>query len=192
MRKGDVTRGAVLDEATALARRVGLGGLTIGVLAAQTEMSKSGLFAHFGSKETLQIEVLDHAAEAFVDDVIRPALAAPRGEPRLRVLFERWIDWEGVPGGCPFVAAAMEFDDRPGPVRDRLAHHQREWLDTLSRVAEGAVREGHFRAGVDTRQFAQDLYGVAIAFQLTHRLLEDPDAERRARRALDSLIATAR
>ncbi|MGE3288123.1 MAG: TetR/AcrR family transcriptional regulator [Pseudonocardia sp.] len=191
MRKGDLTRGAVLDEATALARRVGLDGLTIGVLAAQTEMSKSGLFAHFGSKETLQIEVLDHAAEAFALRVIRPALAAPRGEPRLRAVFERWLAWEAVPGGCPFVAAAMEFDDRPGPVRDRLAHHQRQWLDTLSRLAEGGVHEGHFRAGLDTRQFAHDLYGAMLAFHLTHRLLDDPDAERRARGALDALVAAA-
>lgn len=192
MRKGDATRTVVLDTATDLARRTGLGGLTIGVLAASIEMSKSGLFAHFGSKETLQIDVLDHAAERFATEVIRPALAAPRGAPRLRALFDRWVGWGTAPGGCPFAAAAMELDDQPGPVRARLVHHQREWLDTLARVVEGGCTEGHFRADLDPHQLAQDLYGVMLGFHVTHRLLGDPDAERRARSALDALVAAAR
>lgn len=192
MRKGELTRGAVLDEAAALARRVGLDGLTIGTLAAQTEMSKSGLFAHFGSKETLQIEVLDHASAQFVDQVVRPALTAPRGEPRLRALVERWMEWASAPGGCLFVAAAMELDDRPGPVRDRLVRSQRDWLDTLVTAVGQAVGEHHFRPDVDARQLAQDVLGVLLAFHVTHRLLDDPDALHRAHRALEALLTAAR
>jgi AcrR family transcriptional regulator len=192
VRKGQITRGAVLDEATELAKQVGLGGLTIGTLAAQTELSKSGLFAHFGSKETLQINVIDHAAARFTEQVIRPALGAPRGEPRLRTLFERWLEWGAAPGGCLFVAAAMELDDQPGPVRDRLVATQRDWMDTLVMIISGAVNEGHFRPDLDARQLAQDVEGVMLAFHLTHRLLADPDALPRARRALDALLAAAR
>lgn len=192
MRKGELTRGAVLDEAAALARRVGLDGLTIGTLAAQTEMSKSGLFAHFGSKETLQIEVLDHASAQFVDQVVRPALTAPRGEPRLRALVERWMEWASAPGGCLFVAAAMELDDRPGPVRDHLVRSQRDWLDTLVTAVGQAVGEHHLRPDVDARQLAQDVLGVLLAFHFTHRLLDDPDALHRAHRALEALLTAAR
>lgn len=192
MRKGELTRGAVLDEAAALARRVGLDGLTIGTLAAQTEMSKSGLFAHFGSKETLQIEVLDHASAQFVDQVVRPALTAPRGEPRLRALVERWMEWASAPGGCLFVAAAMELDDRPGPVRDHLVRSQRDWLDTLVTAVGQAVGEHHLRPDVDARQLAQDVLGVLLAFHFTHRLLDDPVALHRAHRALEALLTAAR
>ena len=192
MRKGQVTRGAVLDEATELAKQVGLGGLTIGTLAAQTDLSKSGLFAHFGSKETLQIEVIEHAVARFTEQVIRPALTAPRGEPRLRALFERWLEWGAAPGGCLFVAAAMELDDQPGPVRERVVGSQRDWLDTLVMIISGAVTEGHFRRDLDPRQLAQDVEGVMLAFHLTHRLLADPEALSRARTALDALLAAAR
>jgi AcrR family transcriptional regulator len=192
VRKGQITRGAVLDEATELAKQVGLGGLTIGTLATLTELSKSGLFAHFGSKETLQIEVIDHAVALFTEQVIRPALGAPRGEPRLRTLFERWVEWGAAPGGCLFAAAAMEVDDQPGPVRDRVVRTQRDWLDSLVVIIDGGVREGHFRPDLDARQLAQDIEGVMLAFHLTHRLLADPDALPRARRALDTLLAAAR
>lgn len=191
MRKGDLTRGAVLDLATDLARRVGLDGLTIGGLATQTEMSKSGLFAHFGSKEALQLDVLDHAVAQFVERVIRPALSVSRGEPRLRALVQRWLEWAAAPGGCPFVAAAMELDDRPGLVRDRLVRTQRDWLDTLVMVIDGGAQEGHFRAGLDVRQLAQDVWGVLLAFHVNHRLLNDPHALDRAHRALEALLTAA-
>ena len=127
--KGADTRHAVLERAVTLASRVGLGGLTIGTLAEDLQLSKSGLFGHFRSKEALQIQVLDHAAARFVDAVVRPALAQPRGEPRLRSLFHRWLDWarsSPMPGGCLFVAAATELDDQAGPVRDRLELLQRD------------------------------------------------------------------
>jgi AcrR family transcriptional regulator len=191
MSKGEATRGVILDEAGRLARRVGLGGLTIGSLATQTGMSKSGLFAHFGSKESLQLQVLEHSAERFVDEVIRPALKAPRGVPRVRDLFGRWLAWDSVEGGCPLVAAAFELDDQPGPVRDSLVRVQRDWADTLATVFTTGIGEGHFRPDADPRQFAQDVQGVMLSFHMSSRLLADPDAADRAHRALDALLATA-
>jgi AcrR family transcriptional regulator len=193
MSKGELTRQAIVDEATRVASRVGLGGLTIGSLAADAGLSKSGLFAHFNSKESLQLQVLEHARSRFVDQVVRPALKAPRGEPRVRALFEHWLGWCGdLPGGCVFVAAASELDDRPGPVRDQLAANQRDWLETVATVLRGGIAEGQFRADADPEQFAQDLYGVMLAYHHANRLLRDPKAEQRARRALERLLDAAR
>jgi AcrR family transcriptional regulator len=191
MSKGEATRGVILDEAGRLARHVGLGGLTIGSLATQTGMSKSGLFAHFGSKESLQLQVLQHSSERFVDEVIRPALKAPRGVHRVRDLFERWLAWDSVEGGCPLTAASFELDDQPGPVREQLVRVQRDWADTLATVFTSGVGEGHFRPDADPRQFAQDLQGVMLSFHMASRLLADPGATDRARHALERLLATA-
>jgi len=191
MGKGDETRSGILAAAGLLARQVGLDGLTIGVLATRTGLSKSGLFAHFGSKESLQLQVHAHNVERFTAEVIRPALREPRGEPRVRALFEHWLDWAAIAGGCPILAASFEFDDRPGPMRDRLVRDQRDWLDTVAMVVAGGVTEGQFRADLDPRQFAQDLEGVMLAFHLASRLLQDPDAEARTRRSLDVLLAAA-
>ncbi len=195
MGKGDSTRQAILDHSVSLASTVGLEGLTIGRLAEELALSKSGLFAHFRSKESLQIQTLEHAASRFADLVIRPALAAPRGEPRIRATFRLWMDWprkSGMPGGCLFVAAAAELDDQPGPARDHLVAQQRQWLALIANVVRGAVTEGHFRADVDPEQFAQDLYGVMLSCFLAHRLLGDPDAGRRARAAFENLVSAAR
>jgi AcrR family transcriptional regulator len=189
--KGEATRGVILDEAGRLARRVGLGGLTIGSLATQTGMSKSGLFAHFGSKESLQIQVLVYSSDRFVDDVIRPALKAPRGIPRVRDLFERWLEWDSAEGGCPLVAATFELDDQPGPVREHLVRIQRDWADTLATVFTSGIGEGHFRPDADPRQFAQDILGVMLSYHMSSRLLSDRSAADRARRALDVLLANA-
>ncbi|WP_433285032.1 TetR/AcrR family transcriptional regulator [Pseudonocardia sp. CA-142604] len=191
MGKGDATREAILDEAGHLARQVGLAGLTIGSLATRTGMSKSGLFAHFGSKESLQLDVLDHATERFTTEVVRPALTAPRGEPRVRALFDRWLAWDSAEGGCPLVAAAFELDDQPGPVRERLVRDQHAWFDTLATMATICVAEGHFRSDIDPRQFAQDVEGVMLAFHVASRLLADPDAAARAHRGLETLLAAA-
>jgi AcrR family transcriptional regulator len=194
MSKGEVTRQAVLDEAARLASRVGLDGLTIGSLAASTQLSKSGLFAHFQSKESLQLQLLAHTRAGFIDRVIRPALATPRGEPRLRELFGRWLDWDtdALPGGCLFVAASVELDDRPGPVRDRLAQDQRDWMDTIAQVFRTGIGEGHFRPDTDPDQFAYDLYGVMLAYHHASRLLGDPAAAARATRAFEALLSSAR
>jgi AcrR family transcriptional regulator len=192
--KGQLTRTAVLDQAARTASEVGLRGVTIGTLAELTHMSKSGLFAHFGSKESLQLATLRYARERFVDIVIRPALAAPRGEPRVRALFERWLDWDTseLPGGCVFVAAASEFDDEPGAVHDELARGQRDLADTVARVFRSGIDEGHFRADVDPEQFAFALQGILLGYHQFSRLLADPLAAQRARRALDALLDAAR
>ena len=192
MSKGDDTRSGILATAGQLAGQVGLDGLTIGGLATRTGLSKSGLFAHFGSKEELQLQVHAHNVERFTAEVIRPALRAPRGEPRLRALFERWLEWAAAPGGCPMLAASFEFDDRPGPLRDRLVQDQRDWLDTIAMIVNSGIGEGQFRPDLDPRQFAQDLEGVMLAFHLASRLLRDPEAATRTRRSLDALLAAAR
>ena len=195
MHKGATTRHAILTHATGLASQVGLTGLTIGALADHLRLSKSGLFAHFRSKEALQIQVLEHAAASFVEAVVRPALQQPRGEPRMRALFERWLEWEqaeALPGGCVFVAAASELDDRPGPARDRLVELQRQWLDVIATSVRKSVETGQLRADADPEQFAQDLYGVMLAFHHQSRLMGDVRAETRARCAFNTLVAAAR
>jgi AcrR family transcriptional regulator len=195
MRKGEQTRAAILDRAVQLASAVGLEGLTIGRLASEAALSKSGLFAHFASKEALQVQTLERAAERFVEVVVKPGLAARRGEPRVRELFERWLRWpEEVPqpGGCIFVAASAELDDRPGPARDRLAQLQRDWLDVLAGAVRVARDEGHFRAGVEPEQLAFEIYGIMLVTHLASRLLRDRQAVPRARRAFERLLESAR
>ncbi len=195
MRKGDETRQAILERATSLASQVGLEGLTIGRLAEDLGLSKSGLFAHFNSKESLQIQTLQHTAQVFVDRVIRPALKTPRGEGRVCALFDGWLSWaraDLMKGGCLFVAAATELDDREGPVREELVRQQRDWLEVIANVARTAVAEGHFRADLDAEQFAHDTHGVMLAYHHARRLLRDPRAEDRARRAFEALLLAAR
>jgi AcrR family transcriptional regulator len=193
VRKGELTRQAILDQAVDLARRVGLGGLTIGGLAEDLKLSKSGLFAHFRSKEALQVQVLEEASARFVDTVIRPALAEKRGEPRIRALFGRWLrSTSESSGGCLFVAAAAELDDQMGPPRERLVQLQKDWLDVLAGAARIAIAEGHFRKDVDVEQFAHDLYGIALAYHHAFRLLKDPRAKERAERSFEALVHAAR
>lgn len=192
--KGTQTRQAIVGTAVEVAYQVGLGGLTIGSLAERRQMSKSGLFAHFRSKEALQLAVLGHARETFTDLVVRPALSAPRGERRVRELFERWIvlGRDRVPGGCLFVKAATEFDDQPGPLRGQLVQDHRDLLDTIAQICRTAVASGEFRADLDVDQFAHDLYGVMLVYYLTLRLLDDPAAETRTRTSFESLLASSR
>ncbi len=192
MRKGEATRTAILDRATDLARAAGVEGLTIGRLALDLSLSKSGLFAHFGSKEALQIAVIEHAREQFVARVIAPGLKAPRGEPRLRAIFERWLAWGAEPGGCIFLALSAELDDRPGPAREALASALRDLLDVLATTARVAVDEKHFRADLDPHQVAFELYGIMAATHTAARLIADPKVGTRTRRALESLLARCR
>jgi AcrR family transcriptional regulator len=195
MSKGEATRAAILAHATRLASRVGLGGLSIGRLASDLDLSKSGLFAHFQSKEALQIQVLDTAAAQFVETIVKPALSAPRGEPRLRAFFERWLTWaksQKMPGGCLFVAAAVELDDRPGKLRNRLVTLQKEWLDLIANVVRSGIGERRFRSDLDPEQFAHDLYAVMLGYHHASRLLKDPRAEARAASAFESLLSAAR
>lgn len=194
MSKGSDTRRIILRRGVETAYQVGLGGLTIGSLASATGMSKSGLFAHFQSKEALQLAVLGESRADFVENVIRPALTAPRGEARVRTLFERWLACgrESQPGGCLFVKAATELDEQESPVRDQLVQDHRDLLDTLAQVFRTGINEGHFRADADPGQFANDLNGIMLAFYHSYRLLRDADAEARARRAFEALLDAAR
>ena len=195
MKKGDTTRGRILDQAIAVASVDGLTGLTLGRLAETVGMSKSGLFAHFRSKEELQLQVLEETIERFKARVIAPALREPRGEPRVRALFERWLAWlhdPAVPGGCLFMQASAELDDQPGPPRDRLVEAQRQWSCFLADAARLAVDAGHFRADLDPELFAFQLKGIALARHDAERLLGDPTADALGRRAFEALRATAR
>jgi AcrR family transcriptional regulator len=193
--KGEITRQAILDKATAVASQAGLEGLTIGKLAHELELSKSGLFAHFGSKESLQVAVLENAEARFVEIVVKPALRAPRGEPRLRALFSHWSLWpkkSRLPGGCVFVAVAAELDDRPGPARDCLVRQQRDLLKLIATTVKGAIAEGQFRKDLDAEQFAHDFDSVMLGYHHALRLLHDPRAGERAAHAFEALVENAR
>jgi AcrR family transcriptional regulator len=193
--KGTNTRERIVDRALRLASRDGLGGLSIGGLASDLGLSKSGLFAHFGSKEDLQLAVLQEAVTRFETTVVRPAIRAPRGEPRVRGLFDHWLAWmadPAVPGGCVLLAASVELDDREGRPRDYLVGTQRLLLATLARAARIAIETGHFRADLDCDQFAFELYALMLARGHWKRLLRDPRSDVRARAAFETLIAGAR
>lgn len=195
MSKGEETRSAVLTHALALASRLGLDGVTIGLLADEAGLSKSGLFAHFKSKEALQVAILEEAASRFVAGVVSPALRKPRGEPRVRALYENWLQWirsDFLPGGCIFIQAMVELDDRPGPARDRLVSTQRDWIDTLATAARIARDEGHFRADLDPEQLAQELVQLADGYHLLARTLRDPAIDERMMRAYERLLRDAR
>jgi len=195
--KGEDTRATVLDQAMRMASTVGFRGLTIGALADRTGLSKSGLFAHFRSKEQLQLGVIEHATDYFAEVVVRPALKAPRGEPRLRELFDRKLRWDNgdlsLPGGCFFASIAAELDDEPpGPVRDRFVQAERDYVDTIVTVFRAGISEGQFRPDADPEQFAFELRGVLLSYHHDSRLLADPKAEDRARTAFDNLLRAAR
>jgi AcrR family transcriptional regulator len=194
MARGTETRERILDHAFRVASRDGLEGLSIGGLAQELGLSKSGLFAHFGSKEDLQVEVLRRAAERFAEVVVRPAFRAPRGAPRLRQLFENWLRWAAdpaMPGGCVFNAAATELDDREGRPRDCLVESQRQLMATLVKAARLAIEADHFRRDLDCEQFAFDLLAIVLATQHQRRLLRDERAEARARAAFERLLSGA-
>jgi len=154
-------------------------------------MSKSGLFAHFGSREELLIAVMDRGQQEFLKLVVNPALAKPRGLPRLRALFVHWIDWTesaDLPGGCPMIGGAIEFDDKPGAVRDTLAAGQRAWIGTLTRAARQAVEQGQLAADTDVEQVAFELFGIALVVHHHRRLLGYDKARSRALAAFETLI----
>ncbi len=194
--KGARTKADILELALRRASLVGLEGLSIGTLARDAGMSKSGLFAHFGSKTGLQIAVLHMARDRFARKVVLPAIKQPRGEPRVIAMFDNWLDWTEspqIPGGCLFVNGASEFDDRPGPVRDVLAAAVGAWRSDLSRAASLAVQEGHFRADLDTEQFAFVLHSIMLGYKLDAGLFDDQSAAReRADQAFRTVLSLAR
>jgi AcrR family transcriptional regulator len=191
--KGEETKQSILKHALKLTSEVGLEGLSFGELAKRSGLSKSGLYAHFDSKESLQSEVLDAAASRFVDLVVSPALKQPRGIPRLTKLFDLWLQWgnQGPSGGCPFVAAATDFDDRPGPVRSCLIGHMLDILGTIARAAKVTIEAGQFRADLDTEQFAFEVWGVVLSYHHYSRLLDRKDADQRAQKAFETILRHA-
>jgi AcrR family transcriptional regulator len=192
MAKGDETRQAILTRAFDIANVVGLSGLSIGRLAEETGLSKSGLFAHFGSKEALDVAVVGEAQRQFVQSVMVPALQKPRGEPRIRELFTRWLRWGERPGGCFFVGASAELDARTGPARAALVQSLHDWIDALATAARIAVQEHHFRADLDVQQFAFELYGLTLGGHTFLRFLRDPQAQARIDLGFETLLASAR
>jgi AcrR family transcriptional regulator len=193
--KGPTTRARIIDDAIRLASVEGLAGLTIGRLAERTGMSKSGLFAHFESRESVELAVLSAAIDRFRDAVVLPALREPRGIPRIRALVERWRDWSNddasMPGGCLLLQASVELDDRPGPAQDLVVDAMRQWNETLRRVAVGAIEEGQFRDDLDPALFAYQLQGIILASHQAERLLRMAGAAAKMRRAVDALFEWA-
>jgi AcrR family transcriptional regulator len=192
--KGEDTRSNVLGTALSLATELGLEGVTIGKLADTVGMSKSGLFAHFSSKENLQVAILEEAIARFVSIVVAPALKKPRGEPRLRALVNGWLEWSNadfLPGGCIFVVAHVEIVDRPGPARDRLVASQRDWLAVIAQAARIAIEEKQFRKDLDVEQMAHEIFSIAYGYHFLRRIIQPAEAERRAHGAFDRIIQNA-
>ena len=189
--KGRQTRATILDAALALASHMGLEGLSIGALAEVTQMSKSGVFAHFGSREELQISVVREYHAKFDEEVFRPALKLPRGLPRLHAMFDRWVKRVAVEidSGCIYISGAVEFDDRPGPVRDALVAMVQTWQRALERAIRIAIDEGHLRADTDAHQVLFEVHGLILALHHDARFLRHPGAVERARTAFEHVLS---
>jgi AcrR family transcriptional regulator len=192
--KGERTREAILDTAAALATQEGLGSLSIGRLAEASDMSKSGLFAHFGSKEELQLATVEHASDMFVAAVIAPARAAPRGVARVWALCNGMIEYnerQVFPGGCFFACTSFEFNNKPGAVRDRIAEMLGSWMSYLEHAVEQAQEAGELDPLLSARDTAFQLDSFAQAANAQFQLFRDPrvfdEARRAIRERLDSL-----
>ena len=195
MDKGAQTREIILDEAILIASKTGLEALTIGKLSAAVGMSKSGLYAHFKSKEQLQLDLLTAVAKKFKEIVIIPSMKGPRGETRIRLLAQnliKWDDSEFMPGGCMLHTGSIEFDYRPGPVRDFLAFNQSYWIDFIAQAASIAMEEGHFSGDLDTQLFAFEFHAILQSHHFSSHLLNDPQAKSRAITMIENLIAHSR
>ena len=193
--KGEETRAQILDAAVYMASEGGFEALTIGSLAERTGLSKSGLFAHFGSKLELQIAVLDESARRFTEAVFMPALKAPRGLKRLTALFEGWVDWTGrasLPGGCPIDAATQEYDHMAGPMHDAVVERQKILERELSKTVRLAMETGEFSADVDPLQFAFEMLGLILASYRCKMLFGTDIARKRAMTGFARLVESAR
>jgi AcrR family transcriptional regulator len=193
--KGEATRARIVQKALELGASVGLEGISIGELAQDLGLSKSGLFAHFGSKEQLQLDVLDLAAELFSSSVFDAAARSERGEARVARVFDnllKWISSRGVPGGCIFLAGAFEWDDLQGPVRQRVVEWFERFNAALARLATRGMQQGAFRADLDAELFAFELHSILTKYHLEWRLLRSKKAVMLARRSFERLLADAR
>ncbi|OIP15745.1 MAG: TetR family transcriptional regulator [Comamonadaceae bacterium CG2_30_59_20] len=190
MHKGLQTKQIIIDAALRLAEQIGLEGLSIGALAEVTRMSKSGVFAHFGSREELQISVIREYYQRFSNEVFFPAMQAPRGLPRVRALFANWMKRVAIEiqSGCIFISGAVEFDDRPGPVRDALATSVQTWLTALHRAVVQAKQEGHLVSDADEAQMAFEIHGLILALHYEARFLKNPGALERANTGFEHIV----
>ena len=191
MQKGQQTKAAIVDAALGLATQIGLEGLSIGALAEVMRMSKSGVFAHFGSREELQISVIREYHVRFEEEVFYPALQQARGLPRLRALFNNWMNRTSVEidSGCLYISGAVEFDDRPGPVRDALAGSVKTWLSAMYRAVVQAKEAGHLAQDADEYQMAFEIHGLILALHYEARFLKTPGSLDRANTGFAHIVA---
>lgn len=189
-RKGELTRAAILDTALTLAARDGLEGLTIGLLADQMQMSKSGVFAHFGSREELQMEVIRLYHANFEQEVFYPSMAQPRGLPRLKTMFANWVNRvsEEIASGCIYISGAVEYDDRPGELREKLSEMVTMWQQALRRATEQAIECGDLKADTNPDQLVFEMYGLILALHHDARFLKIPSSFERAQNGFQRLI----
>lgn len=190
LQKGQQTKQLIVDAALGLAEQIGLEGLSIGALAEVTRMSKSGVFAHFGSREELQMSVIREYYQRFSDEVFFPAMDEPRGLPRVRALFANWMKRVAIEiqSGCIFISGAVEFDDRPGPVRDALASSVQAWLEAMYRAVVQAKQEGHLVPEADEAQIAFEIHGLILALHYEARFLKNPGAIGRANTGFENIL----
>ncbi len=190
-----VSRQQILQTGLSLMSQQGLAGVTIGQLAEQVGMSKSGVFAHFRSKEEVELGILDFMGELALTCFVAPTLAAPAGLPRLEVLVRRWFGWPkqaGLPGGCPGTACMFELDDMVGPVRDKIVAMEKAWRSLLEGWVREAVELEHLRADLDVDQFVWELISLYLGHHVSQRLLQDDKADRRAQQAFQALVERAK
>ncbi len=192
MSKGIKTKETILNTALQLTSKFGLESLSIGELAKSVGMSKSGLFGHFKSKEKLQIMVLDYAAENFTQQVIIPALKKPRGLPRLEAMMMNWKKWSGsyMTGGCPFLSSIVEYDDRPGNVRDHVKLLQETMIGSFERALRVSNEENQIRSNVDIKQAGYEIYANMIAYHIYSRLLGDKNSDKMFTANFDKIITS--
>ena len=190
LQKGQQTKAAIVDAALGLATQIGLEGLSIGALAEVTQMSKSGVFAHFGSREELQISVIREYHTRFEDEVFYPAMREPRGLPRLRAMFANWMKRTSVEidSGCIYISGAVEFDDRAGPVRDALASSVQTWHSAMKRAIANAKEEGHLSPQTDEEQMLFEIHGLILALHYEARFLKNPGAIARAHTGFENIL----
>jgi AcrR family transcriptional regulator len=189
--KGQQTKAAIIDAALGLATHIGLEGLSIGALAEVAQMSKSGVFAHFGSREELQISVVREYHTRFEAEVFYPAMQVERGLPRVRALFGNWMKRTSVEldSGCIYISGAVEFDDRPGPVRDALASTVRTWLSAMRRAVTQAIEAGHLAADLDEDQLLFEIHGLILALHYEARFLKTAGSMARAVQGFENILA---
>ena len=189
--KGQQTKAAIVDAALRMAAQVGLEGLSIGSLAEAMGMSKSGVFAHFGSRDELQISVVREYYARFEAQVFQPAMMQPRGLPRVRALFEHWMRFTSaeLDSGCIFISGAVEFDDRPGPVRDALAEAVSVWIDAMTRAVAQAGEQGHLLASADPRQISFEIHALILALHYEARFMRRPGSMERAEQGFHNILA---